>query len=357
MVGPVERVAYAAAQTARIGWFFGQSLLSSRLSRGAIPKPETAGPSTKSEHVLAGLRWLMRRDWRNIEAGYYRVPHDLIQPPAKALADARAFFRDLPAVNARRRGRDNAQVFHAPPEGTEKLPRYYRQNFHYQTDGYLSERSARLYDHQVEVLFGGGGDAMRRQVLVPIHHYVAARPDAELRLLDVACGTGGFLSYLSDNHPRIDITALDLSVPYLSEARRRVAQVARPTRHAGRWRRPRPRFVQAAAEAIPLPDASVDIATCIFLFHELPAKVRAEAASEITRVLKPGGQLVFLDSLQLSDRPDLAPLLEYFPRAFHEPYYADYIRCDLVSLFESAGLTFGGSDLVFLSKMMVLEKP
>ena len=353
MVGPVERVAYAAAQTARIGWYFGQSLLSARLSRGTVPKRESAGPATRTEYVLAGLRWLMQRDWRNIEAGYYRIPHDLVQPPGKALADARAFFRDLPAVNARRRSRGNSEVFDMPPEGTEKLPRYYRQNFHYQTDGYLSEHSARLYDHQVEVLFGGGGDAMRRQALVPIHHYAAARPDTDLRLLDVACGTGGFLSYLVDNHPRMDVTALDLSIPYLTEARRRVA---RRTGAPGRRRSPA-RFVQGAAEAIPLPDASVDIAVCIFLFHELPAKIRAQAAAEIARVLKPGGQLVFLDSLQLSDRPDLAALLEYFPQAYHEPYYAEYIRCDLPALFEQAGLAVGGSDLVFLSKLMVLEKP
>ncbi len=354
MVGPVERVAYAAAQTARVGWYFGQSLLSTRLSRGAIPKRETAGPATRTEYVLAGLRWLMQRDWRNIEAGYYRIPHDLVQRPGKALADARAFFRDLPAVNARRRTGDNSQVFHAPPDGTEKLPRYYRQNFHFQTDGYLSDHSARLYDHQVEVLFGGGGDAMRRQALVPIHHFVQANPDADLQLLDVACGTGGFLSYLVDNHPRIGVTALDLSVPYLTEARRRVA---RRRRAAGRRRRAADRFVQGAAEAIPLPDASIDIAVCIFLFHELPAKVRAQVAAEIARVLKPGGQLVFLDSLQLADRPDLSALLEYFPQAFHEPYYADYIRCDLDALFADAGLAVGGTDLVFLSKMLVLEKP
>ncbi len=354
MVGPLDRVAYAAAQTARIGWYFGQSLLSNRLSRGAIPKRETAGPATRTDYVLAGLRWLMQRDWRNIKAGYYRIPHDLIQPPGKALADARAFFRDLPAVNARRRTRDNSEVFHSPPEGSEKLPRYYRQNFHYQTDGYLSEQSARLYDHQVEVLFGGGGDAMRRQALVPIHHYVKAHPDSGLRLLDVACGTGGFLSYLVDNHPDIDVTALDLSVPYLTEARRRVA---RRRRAGGRRRRQFARFVQGAAEAIPLPDASIDIAVCIFLFHELPAKIRTRAAEEIARVLKPGGQLVFLDSLQLCDRPGLSALLEYFPQAFHEPYYADYIRCDLPSLFQQAGLEVGGTDLVFLSKMMVLERP
>ena len=34
--------------------------------------------------------------------------------------------------------------------------KHYLQNFHFQTDGYLSEASAELYDYQVEVLFSGG---------------------------------------------------------------------------------------------------------------------------------------------------------------------------------------------------------
>ena len=41
-------------------------------------------------------------------------------------------------------------------------PDYY-QNFHHQTDGYLSDHQA-LYDLQVEILFNGSADAMRRRV-------------------------------------------------------------------------------------------------------------------------------------------------------------------------------------------------
>ena len=57
--------------------------------------------------------------------------------------------------------------------------------------------------------------------------------------------------------------------------------------------------------AIPLPDASQDIVTTVFLFHELPPEVRRRVAAEMARVLKPGGLLVFIDSLQMGDRPDL----------------------------------------------------
>src|SRR5437764_1358709 len=50
-------------------------------------------------------------------------------------------------------------------------------------------------------------------------------------------------------------------------------------RHAKRHLRHRPRtsFVVGKAEAIPLPDNSQDAVTSIFLFHELPPKVRRSA--------------------------------------------------------------------------------
>ncbi len=356
MVTPVDRLAYAAAQTARVGCYFGQYFVSARLSRGALPRATVTGPTPSTEQVLAELRALMGRDWRNIAAGLYRMPHDLVEPPGRVLANTRAYFRDLRSINARRRSRDGSEVLRSPPSGTPKLPRYYLQNFHYQTDGYLSDHSARLYDHQVEVLFGGGAAAMRRQALVPIHHYLHARDAADCRLLDLACGTGQFLTHVRDNHPRLDITALDLSGPYLAETRRRLRRVGGPLRQAQRRHRGALRTVQAAAEAIPLPDAAIDLVSCMFLFHELPNAVRRRVAAEAARVLKPGGRLIFIDSVQRGDRPDLEGLLEYFPHAFYEPYYADYIGCDLAALFTDAGLTPCAADQFFMSKMLVLEK-
>jgi hypothetical protein len=36
-----------------------------------------------------------------------------------------------------------------------KRPRYYLQNFHYQSGGWMTDDSAERYDTQVEVLFNG----------------------------------------------------------------------------------------------------------------------------------------------------------------------------------------------------------
>ena len=78
------------------------------------------------------------------------------------------------------------------PPGTQAdgLPDYYRQNFHFQSDGWLSEHSATLYDTQVEVLFTGAADVMRRRAMKPIADWLAGRNQRELRGLDVGCGTG-----------------------------------------------------------------------------------------------------------------------------------------------------------------------
>ena len=344
-LGAAGRIAYAASQAARVAWFFGQYALAARLSGPNVPRgarPQGGVPDTRG--VLAELRALMERDLANIEAGYYRMPHDLLPSPARVMADAAAFFRDLPEVARRRRGRVGTEVRASPPPGSEKLPPYYRQNFHFQTDGYLSERSARLYDHQVEVLFGGGADAMRRQALVPIFEHLKDRAQAGCHLLDVAAGTGRFLTFVKDNWPRLDVTALDLSHAYLGEARRALAPWARTSR-----------VVQAAAEALPLPDASQDVVTCIYLFHELPRKVRAQVAAEMARVLKPDGIAVFVDSLQFGDNPAMDGLLELFPIAFHEPFYADYARQDLGALFAGSGLAVRSSTPAFMSKVMVLS--
>ena len=97
--------------------------------------------------------------------------------------------------------------------------------------------------------------------------------------------------------------------------------------------------------------------TCVYLFHELPPKVRQAVAAEIARVLKPGGVFAFADSIQPADEPRLGRLLEAFPAYFHEPYYASYAQTDLAELFGAAGLRLVGQDAAFLTKAMLFAKP
>ena len=113
----------------------------------------------------------------------------------------------------------------------------------------------------------------------------------------------------------------------------------------------------AGAEALPFADASFDLVSCVYLFHELPRRVRERAAAEFARVLRPRGCLVLVDSFQCGDEPGFDGLLELFPLAYHEPYFADYVRYDLRALFEGVGLQPIGAERAHMSKIMTFVKP
>ena len=341
----IGSTAYWLSQSTRVSWYLGQYLLSSRISGPLIPRSQSPSNLPSLRDLLFDLALLFHRDWQNIRAGQYRMPYDLVEDPRRLVTGVARYLLDLPEVNARRRRQEFNEVAQQAPQGSQALPRYYLQNFHYQTDGYLSDHSARLYDQQIEVLFLGGADAMRRMALSPLAKFLRGPRVSETRLLDVACGTGRFLTFVKDNFPRLPIIALDLSRYYLAEARRQLRA----------WSTVQ--FVQALAESMPLPDRAVDVVTCTYLFHEVPREQRRTIAAEIARVLTPGGRLIFADSLQMGDRPWLDGLLDMFPKAFHEPYYADYAGSDLVGLFNEFGLRHVGSDLAFLSKVLTFDKP
>jgi ubiquinone/menaquinone biosynthesis C-methylase UbiE len=182
---------------------------------------------------------------------------------------------------------------------------------------------------------------MRRRGLSLLAKHWRGRDHRDARILDAACGSGAFLKDLKTAFPRAAIAGLDLSAAYLAEARKR-ANVS---------------GVQANAEALPFSDSSLDAVTCVYLFHELPPRVRPVVAASLARVLKPGGVLVFVDSIQPVDTPDLTRLLEAFPVYFHEPYYGTYAETDLPALFAEAGLRVIGEDRAFLTKALLLEKP
>jgi ubiquinone/menaquinone biosynthesis C-methylase UbiE len=347
--GPSGPLLYTLAHGVRFAWFYTQSRLAGR-RMSAVPKkadlPRTGATMPERDEVFARLGQLLRRDFDNINAGLYRMPHDLLPRPLVALRLSRKFFADLEAVDRRRRSGASLDVLaSAERAGGRRFPRYYLQNFHFQTDGYLSEASAELYDYQVEVMFYGAADAMRRQALVALGEVLHGRRLMDVRLLDIGAGTGRFLTFVKDNYPRLLTVALDLSPHYLRRAK---ATLARETRCA---------FINAAAEAMPLKSASIDIITCVYLLHELPRKVRHIVAREAARVLKPGGRFILVDSLQRGDDPPLDPLLELFPRLYHEPYYDGYVRTDLERLFATAGLVRVSSELAYFSKIMVFDKP
>ncbi|HMB46799.1 MAG TPA: class I SAM-dependent methyltransferase [Afifellaceae bacterium] len=343
------RLDFAARQSARVAWYAGHGLVMRRMvnridakhdengtERAQIVPPSRPVPSMR--RLLSDVAGLLARDLANAEAGFYPLPHDDAGGLPALLAQSRAFFRDVPEV-ARRRREQSHQEVRCEAKDAAGLPRYYMQNFHYQSGGWLTEESARIYDMQVEVLFSGAASAMRRQALVPIYRHICGRNQRDICFADIATGTGTFLTQLRRAFPRLKITAVDLSEAYLAKTMHRQSNSHFVTPLVGK------------AEALPIADDALDIATAIFLFHELPPKIRRQAVRELARTIRPGGLFVLVDTLQPGDEPDYDGLLELFPQLFHEPYYGGYLREDLESLFGSAGFRLESASNAFFSRI------
>lgn len=353
-LSPFERFAtrtrYAVAQSARVGWYGTQSLLATRLVDRIgreIPdeerrKARTERPTPTRARLFQDVQALLARDLANVEAGLYPMPRDERGGIAGAIRRSRAYFDDLPDVVRRRHSRSHDEVGAAGANASR--PDYYMQNFHFQSDGWMSEHSARLYDTQVETLFLGAAAAMRRQALVPIAAELARRDQRHMTFMDLACGTGGFLRTVNRAFPRLATVGIDLSDAYLAHARELIGN------------RPRSGLAVASGEQLPFADGALDLSTAVFLFHELPPEVRATVAEELARVTAPGGLFVLVDSLQFGDRPDFDGLLDLFPQLFHEPYYRNYLTSDFCPLFEAAGFATEDSFTAFLSKVVVFRR-
>lgn len=344
----IGRARYAAAQGARVAWYLSQYMLARRISgpfdRPGEPKFQPQAPEGDSKRIRDAFLDLFAKDRANIEAGLYPAPNDVrLTRAISALRNSANFFIDLPRVDQRRLERDGVEVRDAA-KGDGSFPTYYLQNFHYQTGGWLSEDSAKLYDTQVEILFGGAADAMRRIALGSLARALKGKDQRRVQLLDVASGNGRFLRQVLAAYPRIAATGLDLSPAYCAEARQRL-------RH---WSQVE--IVSGAVERAPFDDAQFDAVSCVYLFHELPPRVRREAAREIGRVLKPGGTLVLADSVQTGDTPDLDRMLEYFPVGFHEPYFSSYLKEDFAALFGEHGFEVEEVELAFLTKIIRFRK-
>lgn len=287
---------------------------------------------------------LIETDWQDAEQGVY---------PASLLFENSwdEFFRFYPSLWLdspliwQRADRQQHQDFD-PEISLEGYPQYYVQNFHHQTNGYLSDQSANLYDLQVEILFGGSADAMRRRILAPLKQALTGRSSPP-RILDLACGTGRTLKLLRASFPQAALFGTDLSPTYLRKAMQFLSQTPGEL----------PQLVQGNAEQLPYRENFFDAVTSVFLFHELPAPIRQRVIEQAWRVLRPGGTMVICDSIQAIDTPEALPMMVNFPAMFHEPYYRHYITDDLGDRLHQAGFERIQTQQHFMSKYWVAYKP
>ncbi len=129
--------------------------------------------------------------------------------------------------------------------------------------------------------------AMRNRELVPYRERVLA--GAEGRVLEIGIGAGANLKWYPASVK--EIIGLEPSARLISMARHAAAQS--PQRIAA------VNFMEASAEAIPLEPGTVDTVVMTWTLCSIPAPL--QALREMRRVLKPGGQILFVEHGQSPD--------------------------------------------------------
>ncbi|GAQ77765.1 hypothetical protein KFL_000030430 [Klebsormidium nitens] len=364
-----QRAAQTAYTAARMAFFFAQSALISRslgVEMSALPNGGPMPPDVSKEAAdkmvqdsLGGIVELTKMDIENVRRGIYRAPYDM-DPRHRQWSPAFWADQHERLLRDRREGKEirlkkDTRVRSASE--ADGYPAYYLQHFHWQPGGWLSDESAQIYEHSTESLFFGAQDMMQRQALVPLHYFMRGRDPARTSVLDVACGTGRFLTFLKDNYPAVRTYGVDLSPNYLKTAEANMGYFEKfDMKVNGSRIFSRAQFIQANAERLPFEDSSLDVVTCVYLFHELPPNARQAVAQEVSRVLKPGGIFIWADATQDGDRPEIAQAAGIFNRMFHEPYFSSFFRADFKPMFAASGLGHEATILAHLTKVMCFRK-
>ena len=331
-------------------------------------------------YKLADAALIYEQDYENISNGKYKLPYDMYtrnrqQSPLYFGSKSAQFIREAVDTLARRnRGTDeDKRTWLSDSDDTSMYPDYYKTAFHYQTDGWMSQKSADVYETSTETLFFGTQDAMQRTALVSLVEYSnqhalykdksETRKPRPIKVLEIGCGTGRFLTFARDNLPLdSEFTAIDLSPFYLNNARdndRNWMKVRNQRDETVEEHDISPikpaTFVQAKAEDLPFKDGEFDVVICMYLYHEVPRTVRTLISSEMERVTNEGGRVILTDSLQKGDRPFLDKTLGNFGD-MNEPFYRDYIEDYLPHHFEKVGLECMAKTLCGNTKTLSFEK-
>ncbi|WP_280437421.1 class I SAM-dependent methyltransferase [Nocardia carnea] len=162
--------------------------------------------------------------------------------------------------------------------------------------------------------------------------------------VDIGCGPGKLVRALGEQvGPLGSVVGIDPSAAAIDYNNRRDT-------------RPNHRYIQAPAQDLPLPDASVDVVTCTFVMHHIPEEHREAAIAEMWRVLRPGGRLLLADA-----HP--GPWLRFlFTRAAHGDHDKDPFEAIDIRRYDPALRSVGCADpsymvSPFMTGMLVAFKP
>ncbi len=188
-----------------------------------------------------------------------------------------------------------------------------------------------FYDRSLRATEEGGLGEMRRELLA----------QARGRVLELGAGTGVNL----DLYPEA-VEELVLVEPDPHMAKRLRAKLADSPRRAT--------LVEDSAERLPFADASFDTAVATLVLCTIPDP--AAALREAARVLKPGGELLFIEHVR-AEQPGLAVWQDRLEKPWR--FLGDGCHCnrDTIATIEASPLSLGEFERGKLPKSPPIVRP
>jgi SAM-dependent methyltransferase len=137
-----------------------------------------------------------------------------------------------------------------------------------------------------------------RRLIDYVEWYGGGPPPPPATVLEVGTGSGNLARAMLGRWPAVEIIASDVAAGMLELARTQLAEVADS----------RIRFIEASAQALPLPAESVDLIVSSFVLQLVPD--RLAALREARRLLRPGGIVAYVSWID-SDDDDFLPAVEF----------------------------------------------
>lgn len=160
-------------------------------------------------------------------------------------------------------------------------PRWYLRRWHFLPEGYLSQRSAAMYERGIRNVYYVAAEGRALRALcrgLSLQH-----PG---RVAEIGCGPGHGVEAISRLLPSAEVVGVDLS-PF---------QIERAMQRCGRFGG-RVRLLHANAVALPMAEGSYDAVVGAHVIGHLPREAANAVLREVERVLAPRGKLYLIDHL------------------------------------------------------------
>lgn len=207
-----------------------------------------------------------------------------------------------------------------------ELPGWYTDyDIHIQPGSFFSDDlSAYVYEFGARIVMLRDNDGYKFHTLFA-QTVLPELPHAT-RVVDIGCGFGKSTRPLVAQYPTAEVIGLDLAAPGLRLAHAEAESLGLAISYR-----------QADGRRTGMEDGSCDVVTGTMVLHEMPSEAIVETLREGARLLKPGGELHFLEFMLTGDAFRDATIIEHAERN-NEPFFRHLFATDTVAACEEAGL-------------------